>query len=95
MRQVVDLIRVNGWGGRYRLPSIGLDGAIGVALTRLAAVFQGAGTRDYMRSHLGGHLRFDNSKSRHELGIEYRDVDQTILDTMDDLERWGHLGKKG
>ena len=94
MRQVVDLLRASGWGERYKLPSIGLDNAVGVALSRLAAGFQPSGTRDYMRNHLGGEMRFDNSKARRELGIEFRDVDQTILETMDDLEKWGHLGKR-
>jgi dihydroflavonol-4-reductase len=94
MRQVVDLLRARGWGARYKLPSIGLDNSVGVALSRLAVRFQSSGTGDYMRSHLGGEMRFDNSKARRELGIEFRDVDQTILVTMDDLERWGHLGKR-
>ncbi len=94
IRQVIELLRANGWGDRYKLPTIGLDNSFGVALTRLAAGFQAPGTRDYMRSHLGGEMRFDNSKARKELGLDFRDVDQTILETMDDLERWGHLGKK-
>ena len=94
VRQVIDLLRANGYGDRYKLPSIRLDNAVGVALTRFAARFQAPGTRDYMRNHLGGEMRFDNSKARRELEIEFRDVDQTILDTMSDLERWGHLGKK-
>ncbi len=94
VRQVVELLRANGWGDRYKLPTIGLDNAVGAALTRFAAGFQAPGTRDYMRNHLGGEMRFDNSKVRRELGLNFRDVDETILDTMDDLERWGHLGKK-
>jgi dihydroflavonol-4-reductase len=94
MRQVIELLRANGWGGRYKLPAIGLDNAVGVALTRFAVGFQAPGTRDYLRNHLGGEMRFDNTKARKELGLDFRDVDQTILDTMDDLERWGHLGKK-
>jgi dihydroflavonol-4-reductase len=94
MRQAIELLRANGWGDRYKLPTIGLDNAVGVALTRFAAGFQAPGTRDYMRNHLGGEMRFDNAKARRELGLHFRDVDQTILDTMDDLERWGHLGKK-
>lgn len=94
VRQVVELLRGKGWGARYKLPSIGLDNGIGVALSRLAVGFQPSGTRDYMRSHLGGEMRFDNSKARRELGIEFRDVDQTILETMDALERWGHLGRR-
>jgi dihydroflavonol-4-reductase len=94
MRQVLDLLRDNGWGNRYRLPSIGLDRGIGVPLSKLIAAVQPSGTRDYLLNHLGGSMRFDNSKATTELGVEFRDVDQTILETMDDLERWGHLGKK-
>jgi len=26
--------------------------------------------------------------------LEFRDVDQTVIDTMTSLESWGHLGKK-
>jgi dihydroflavonol-4-reductase len=95
MRQVIDLLRANGWGDRYRLPSMSLDRGFGVSLNRFAARFQPADASSYMRNHLGGRMRFDNSKARRQLGIEFRDVDQTILDTMEDLERWGHLGKKG
>jgi dihydroflavonol-4-reductase len=94
MRDVIDLLRANGWGERYKLPSISLDKGIGPPLSRLAANFQSPGTRSYLKSHLGGHMRFDNSKAREELGIVFRDVNQTILETMQDLERWGHLGKK-
>jgi hypothetical protein len=39
-------------------------------------------------------MRFNNSKVRKELGLVFRDVDQTILDTMEDLDRWGYLGRK-
>ncbi|MGH8916586.1 MAG: SDR family oxidoreductase [Acidimicrobiia bacterium] len=94
MREVIDHLRGNGWGDRYRLPSLSLDRGMGVPLSRLLVSFQPDGTRSYMRSHLGGHMRFDNSKARDELGIEFRDVGQTILETMEDLDRWGHLGKR-
>lgn len=94
MRQVVDLLRENGWGERYRLPSLSLDRGFGVTLSRLAASFQPSGVRSYMRDQLGGRMQFDNSKARSELGMEFMDVDRTILDAMDDLERWGHLGKR-
>lgn len=94
MRQVVDLLRANGWDDRYRLPSIGLDHGLGIALSRFAVNFQPPGARVYIKTHLGGRMHFDNSKARDQLGIEFRDVDQTILDTMEDLDRWGHLGKK-
>ncbi len=93
LRQVIDVVRANGWGERYRLPSIPLDNAVGTFLVRIAANFQKPGSRSYLKTHVGGEFRIDNSKVRRELGIEFRDPDQTILDTMSDLEKWGHLGK--
>lgn len=94
MRQVVDLLRENGWGERYRLPTLSLDRGVGVTLSRFAAIFQPSGLRSYMRDQLGGRMQFDNSKARRELDMEFMDVDRSILDTMDDLERWGHLGTR-
>lgn len=94
MRQVVDLLRENGWGERYRLPTLSLDRGVGVTLSRFAAVFQPSELRSYMRDQLGGRMQFDNSKARRELDMEFMDVDRSILDTMDDLERWGHLGTR-
>ena len=93
LRQVVDLLKANGWGEKYRLPSIRLDNAVGTFLVGIVALFQKPGTRSYLKTHVGGEFRIDNSKVRRELGIEFRDPDQTILDTMTDLEKWGHLGK--
>jgi len=94
VRQVVDLLEANGWAERYRLPTLSLDNRFGVGLTRLSAGFQSSGTGSYLRTHVGGSMRFDNSKVKRDLGLVFRDVDQTILDTMEDLDRWGYLGKK-
>jgi dihydroflavonol-4-reductase len=94
MRQVIEILEANGWGDRYRLSSLVLDGRIGVPLSKLVAALQPSGRRAYLMNHLGGSMRFDNSKVTTELGLVFRDIDQTILETMDDLERWGHLGKK-
>ncbi len=94
MRQVVELLRANGWDQRYRLPTMSLDRGAGAVAARFAANFQRSGTRSYLKAHLGGSMRFDHSKAMRELGIEFRDVDQTVLDTMEDLERWGHLGRR-
>ena len=94
MREVVELLRINGWAERYRLPSIPLDNAVGNFLVRFAGNFQKVGARSYLKTHVGGVFKMDNSKIRRDLGIEFRDPDQTVLDAMADLERWGHLGKK-
>jgi hypothetical protein len=93
LREVIGVLRANGWGDRYRLPSISLDNAVGSFLVRLGAFLQKPGTRSYLRTHVGGEFRIDNSKVRGDLGIEFRDPDLTLLDAMTDLERWGHLGR--
>jgi dihydroflavonol-4-reductase len=94
MREVVELLRTNGWGQRYRLPTNSFDNAVGSALVRFAANFQKAGTGSYLKTHVGGRFNIDTSKVRQELGIAFQSPDQTVLDAMTDLERWGHLGKQ-
>ncbi|MFD9003629.1 NAD-dependent epimerase/dehydratase family protein [Streptomyces sp. NPDC059582] len=37
-------------------------------------------TQDYIRKHLGIRFRVDNSRSVHELGIDYRPVEETLLE---------------
>lgn len=44
-------------------------------------------TQDYIRKHLGIRFKVDNSRSRNELGIAYRPVEETILDHY---ETWRH-----
>jgi dihydroflavonol-4-reductase len=90
MREVVTMLRENGYSG-YRLPRIGLDSPIGDVLMRLAAHTRPRGVSDYLRTHIGRRLRFDNTKIRRDLGLEFRPLTATILDTTQDLERWGHL----
>lgn len=92
MREVVSHLKSAGWGDRYRLPSLPFDNRIGTALLRAAIRFQQPGTRSWLRSHIGGVYNGDNTKIRMELGIEFRDPRETLLDAMADLERWGHLG---
>ena len=94
MREVVALLLANGWGERYRLPKVPLDNPLGNFLVRVGGTFLPAGTRSYLQTHVGGVFQVDNSKIRRDLGIDFRNPDQTVLDAMVDLERWGHLGKK-
>jgi dihydroflavonol-4-reductase len=90
MRATVALLRDLGVGG-YRLPRIGLDSSFGDRLMRLAAYTRPRGVRDYLRSHIGRELRFDNGKIRRELNLDFRPLALTIRDTLANLERWGHL----
>jgi dihydroflavonol-4-reductase len=94
LRQVIELLEANGWGERYKLPSLPFDNGFGNALVRIGANLQKPGTGSYLKTHVGGEFRIDNSKARNDLGLQFRDPDQTVLDAMTDLERWGLLGRK-
>ena len=94
MRQNFEVLKEAGFGDRYRLPSLPLDNAFGNVLVRLVSRFQPKGTRDFIASSLGRSYDIDTTKIRTELGLEFRDTDQTVIDTMTSLENWGHLGRK-
>lgn len=78
-----------------RLPRARLTGRFGTALMKLAALGQPAGARSYLRTHLGGKVRYDTSRIRSAMGLDFRPLDQTLDDTLDDLVRWGHIGPNG
>jgi dihydroflavonol-4-reductase len=90
MRQVADLLRRQKYEGA-RLPSLGMDNALGDTLMRLASYTQGAGVGSYLRTHLGRTVRFDNRHIQQDLGMVFRPMDPTIVDTVADLRRWGHV----
>ena len=58
---------------------------------RVAALFQKSGTRVYLQTHLGRCPNYDTAKIQRELGMKFRPVRETILDTAADMERWGHI----
>jgi len=88
MRDIVQLLAEKGYQGLPRMP---LDSPLASAIVRLAAFAESKGVRSYLRTHVGRVPRYDTSKIRRELGIEFRPVKDTILETMEDLKRWGHL----
>lgn len=90
MREVVELLARSGYD-KHKLPKRGLDSGMGDFMVRLGSFFQPKGVGQYLRTHIGRVPRFDNGKIRRELGIEFRPVDQSILDTVADLVRWGHV----
>ena len=94
IRRLVELAEDIGLGEKYKLPKISLDNSVGNALVRLMANFQPKGTRHFLKTNIGKTYKLDTSKIRNELGIEFRDLDRTAVDAMNDLERWGHLGRQ-
>ncbi|MCC6006859.1 MAG: NAD-dependent epimerase/dehydratase family protein, partial [Rhodobacteraceae bacterium] len=78
-----------------RLPRARLTGGMGTALMKLAALSQPAGARSYLRTHLGGKVRYDTTRIRQAMGLEFRPLTGTLDDTLDDLAQWGHIGPRG
>ncbi len=94
LAEMVEIGRQLGMGEKYSLPRLRFDRGLGVPLSRRALFAQPSGTRAWLRAVLGKRFSADNSKVRAELGIDFRDMAQTIKDTWLDLDRWGLLGKK-
>lgn len=90
MREVVELLARSGYD-KHKLPRRRLDSSMGDFMVRLGSRFQPKGVGQYLRTHIGRVPRFDNAKIRRDLGIEFRPVDQSILETVADLVRWGHV----
>lgn len=93
MQDVVALMRAEGFTGK--LPKRDLSNPLGTMVAKLASYAQPRGVGSYLRSHLGRVPRFDNGKSRRDLGLTYRPVETTIRDTLNDLEKWGHISRSG
>lgn len=91
MRELVELLRTSGYDG-YKLPTIGLDCSLGDYVVRLSSYLQPRGVGSYLRTHVGRVPRFDHSKIERELGLVFRPLSESVLDTLADLKKWGHLG---
>jgi dihydroflavonol-4-reductase len=91
MRTIVGVLRRHGWADGSRLPSLGLDNAVGNVIVRLASLLQPPGVGSYLRTHIGRVPRYDTTKIQQELGMRFRPIETTVLDTMQDLKRWGHV----
>lgn len=94
MKQVVRLLRARGYDDGFKLPRLDFSGAVGTWLAKSAAWTQPSGTRSFLKTHLGKVMAFDNRKARNELGLSLRPVDDTIVETVEDLLRWGHLERE-
>jgi dihydroflavonol-4-reductase len=91
MRTLVGWLRDAGFADGTRLPSRGMDNAVGDLLVRLNSYVQPAGVGSYLRTHIGRTPRYDTSKARLGLGLTMRPTRDTVLDTARDLERHGHI----
>jgi dihydroflavonol-4-reductase len=88
-KSVVALLKEN--YPEYSLPTTKLNCKIGDALVKASSYFQDAGTGSYLRTNIGRMALFDNKKIREGLGLEFKELHTTILDTAKDLIAKGHV----
>ena len=91
MKDVVAQLRQLGYGEKTKLPRLDLSSPVGTKVTGLLALFQPAGVRGYLRTHLGRSVAFDNAKICEQLGMSFRPLAETIEEAMQSLVQWGHL----
>lgn len=83
-RELVETIKLLGYDA-YRLPKMSLDSPFGTRIARIVVMAQPRGMRQYLRRFLGKRLRFDTSKIEDDLRIEFRSLEDTLRDTIEDL----------
>ena len=91
--EVLKLLKANGYT-KYRYPKLPLTSKFGTVLAKLFSYTENQGIGSFLRTHLGKKMLFDNSKTKKDFGFEYRDMDQTILETVADMAEWGHIPAK-
>ena len=87
MHTLVDLLKARGWGDGHKLPSMALPDFV----VKLASFTQASGVGSYLRTHVGRVPRYSTAKIRRDLGITFRPAADAVIDTMNDLKRWGHI----
>ncbi|MEI6757943.1 MAG: SDR family oxidoreductase [Chlorobium sp.] len=90
LRELVSLLKTSGFSN-YPLPKIDLSGNAGSLLMKALSFTQPRDTGMYIRTNIGRTMRYDNSKIRRDLGLSFRDVKKSIIESVADMIKWGHL----
>eukprot|EP01125_Pyxidicula_operculata_P019135 TRINITY_DN6916_c0_g1_i3.p1 TRINITY_DN6916_c0_g1~~TRINITY_DN6916_c0_g1_i3.p1 ORF type:complete len:360 (-),score=33.25 TRINITY_DN6916_c0_g1_i3:103-1182(-) len=94
MTQLVDFIKADFPQHSEKLPKTCLSNSLGTATLKFFANFQASGVKDFLQTHLGQTVQWDSSKIKNDLGIEFMDIEDTLRDTINDLEKYGHIPSK-
>ena len=90
MRELVAMLKAAGFD-RYPMPKLDLSGKTGSLLMKALSFTQPKDTGMFIRINVGRTMRFDNSKIKRELGISFRPVKESLIETVNDMIKWGHL----
>lgn len=91
MRTVVEWMTEFGYSKNYKLPTLGMDCAIGDYVVKFSSYMRPKGVGAYLETHIGKTPLYDTSKIRQELGVVFRPVKDSVRETLADLKKWGHI----
>jgi len=89
-RQLVETIKSLGYDG-YSFPRLPLDSPTGTRIARIVIKTQPRGLRQYLQAFIGRRLVIDTTRIRNELHVEFRPLEDTIRDTIQDLAAKRHI----
>jgi len=92
MKEVVALLKEH--YPNYKLPKTDLSCGFGTGVVKIMSNFQEKGVKDFLKTNLGCHTDFDNTKIKNGLGIEFKELNQTIMDTVEYLLNSGFVERK-
>ena len=90
MKELLALLNASGFN-RYPLPKLDMTGTIGTLLMKALSFTQPRDTGTFIRTNIGRTMRCDNTKIRRELGISFMPVKESIIESVNDMIKWGHL----
>ncbi len=90
MRRIVAILKSSGFQS-YTLPKLDLSGTAGTLLMKLLSFTQPRDTGKYIRLNVGRTMHYDTSKIRRELPISFRPFKESLIETVRDMIKWGHL----
>jgi len=91
MKEMITFLK--GHYPQYKLPKTDLSCGIGTHVVKVMSNFQDHGVRDFLKTNLGCYPDFDNTKIKTDLGIEFRDMYQSMLDTVEYLFDGGFVDR--
>jgi len=73
------------------IPSMDMACSIGSFFVKMGSYFEESGTGQYIRTNIGKFPELDNSKIKHDFGINFKDPYESITDAVSDLIKQKHI----
>ncbi len=90
MTEVIKFLKEAGYSN-YPLPMVNLASHWGNKVMKVLSYTQPKGSGTYMRTHIGRTMRYDNSKIKRDLNLQFINAKESIKDAIEDMLKWKHI----